>query len=1290
MHLLHLHHTKGKKVKPTEQTAKTPVAATGCFAMLGGMFHTRGSGARSVSFAAALAVMCLAFAATSAQAAVVHEYLGSEEPSAYTPYPGTGQTVVKDESMSLNDWAEGDTYELNSLDTAFDVFTPTRELVGELAPPGISPPNDDTVSKIAIDDATGDAIVQAKTGPTGEGSQLFFFEPTVVGHWSPSVQLKTTQVFTQAFGVDESSGEKASGEIFAATTYPFYGQTDYVGSVIDEFAPSGAYVAGIVSACKIAGETPPCGQGDLVPLGGYIPSVSVNPVTHDIYVENGEYGGNEVVDIFAPDAVAPDVATGGVSRLKGMSVTLNGTVNPLGEGAASCQFAWGAAGELGHTVACGGEVAEGDGPVAVQSARLEGLSPDTEYCYRLQARNKAKGGNPGGFNGGEASQDRCFTTPGPADVHGFATEVTADAAALHVEVDPRGVPTSYYIEYGGMDTEGCAAEPALCSRTAVAAVGQSETPVVGEQLVQGLSPQTVYHYRVVEVREPEPGQVEEYSSPDQTFTTQGAGTEFVLPDGRQYELVSPPQKHGALFMGDPEESFLGGRGCDEHEECRIQAAAAGDAFVDEAQQPSEEGAVGDANSAVVLMTRSVGGWSSQVISTPHLKATGAELANPGPEYGLFSEDLSRAVLDHWGGFEPLSPEAVEPTPYLRTNYSGGDVNDHCEAPDLSVDSCYEPLVTRANTAPGTVFGDEFNGECPYIDCGPQVVAGTRDLSHVIVAAREPLTEEPVVVSLSQGQELGVAALYEFYQGRLRLVNILPGRTVGGEARLPANSGDAEHVISADGDRVILERAITVDHFLRPQGSFYVRDVSKGETVELPGGYFTANDEDTRIFTIDNGALDECELVEVAGKDACKTTDLTPEMGGEPPNVQSVLGASEDGSYVYFAAGAKLAPGATANDICNVPGTVEFGPCNLYVYHDGVTRFIAELSAEDLQDFDLSSAGAYGPYLQLHARVSPDGRWLAFMSDRELTGYDNRDAVSGQPDAEVYLYHAPEALASEAGSLSCVSCDPTGARPVGLDGRPQEDSGGTEAWVAAALPGWSEEVSSRAFAYQPRYLSDSGRLFFDSKDALVPLDVNGVTDVYEYEPAGDGGESGHPCTAASAGGSEAFKGARAFQAEGVAGEEAAGCVALISSGTSAQPSAFLEASETGGDVFFITASKLSPLDLEGGLSIYDAQECTGAVPCPPPPAVSPPPCGNAEACRAAPAPQPGVFGAPSTATFNGPGDVAPEVAPPPKKVVARKTVKCKKPKKRSKGKCVKQKSKKHRARKSARKSAKARH
>jgi len=43
-----------------------------------------------------------------------------------------------------------------------------------------------------------------------------------------------------------------------------------------------------------------------------------------------------------------------------------------------------------------------------------------------------------------------------------------------------------------------------------------------------------------------------------------------------------------------------------------------------------------------------------------------------------------------------------------------------------------------------------------------------------------------------------------------------------------------------------------------------------------------------------------------------------------------------------------------------------------------------------------------------------GQYMAFMSDRSLTGYDNIDAHSGQPDEEVFVYDAA------ANTLACAS------------------------------------------------------------------------------------------------------------------------------------------------------------------------------------------------------------------------------------------------------------------------------
>jgi len=88
---------------------------------------------------------------------------------------------------------------------------------------------------------------------------------------------------------------------------------------------------------------------------------------------------------------------------------------------------------------------------------------------------------------------------------------------------------------------------------------------------------------------------------------------------------------------------------------------------------------------------------------------------------------------------------------------------------------------------------------------------------------------------------------------------------------------------------------------------------------------------------------------------------------------------------------------------------------------------------------------------------------------------------------------------------------------------------------------------------------------------------------------------------------------------------------------------MDASESGGDVFFITESRLSPRDVDTSLDLYDAHECTASAPCAPPVVLAPPPCTTGDACKAAPTPPPAIFGAPSSETFSGAGDVTPSVS-----------------------------------------------
>jgi hypothetical protein len=139
------------------------------------------------------------------------------------------------------------------------------------------------------------------------------------------------------------------------------------------------------------------------------------------------------------------------------------------------------------------------------------------------------------------------------------------------------------------------------------------------------------------------------------------------------------------------------------------------------------------------------------------------------------------------------------------------------------------------------------------------------------------------------------------------------------------------------------------------------------------------------------------------------------------------------------------------------------------------------------------------------------------------------------------------------------------------------------------------------------------LFFNSPDYLVPQAKSGKEAVYEYEPSGVGS-----CQSSTG-----------------------GCVSLISSGTSRREAAFLEATPSGNDVFFLTAAQLLPEDTDTAYDIYDARVCTQVSPCLTPSAPPGPGCSETDACRPA---EPGVAGsltAAGSATTTGQGDAAPQ-------------------------------------------------
>jgi hypothetical protein len=141
--------------------------------------------------------------------------------------------------------------------------------------------------------------------------------------------------------------------------------------------------------------------------------------------------------------------------------------------------------------------------------------------------------------------------------------------------------------------------------------------------------------------------------------------------------------------------------------------------------------------------------------------------------------------------------------------------------------------------------------------------------------------------------------------------------------------------------------------------------------------------------------------------------------------------------------------------------------------------------------------------------------------------------------------------------------------------------------------------------------------------LLLGDTNGVRDVYEWERASDQqdcDELGANLYVASAG----------------------GCLSLVSTGESPQPSEFIDASRDGHDVFITTNQSLVPED-RGLVDLYDAR-VDGGFASKPPVSVC-----EGEACQNPPSPPNDAT--PASAVFDGPGDFVSTLAPPAPKVAS---------------------------------------
>ena len=817
------------------------------------------------------------------------------------------------------------------------------------------------------------------------------------------------------------------------------------------------------------------------------------------------------------------------------------------------------------------------------------LEPNDSYMFCLVATNafgeQAQGNEVSVLTGRQA----------PTIAGASVANVTSTSATVNAEVYPHGEVTTYRVEYGPTNTYGSSTPEASIS----AQYGQAGI----EAQLTGLVPNSEYHYRVVATND----SGSEWSL-GATFMTRepvAAGSQG-LPDNRTYEMVTPPENENAdVYIPEalPTTYSENVEGIPTTRLFQVSADGSSVAYEGDPTSGGGNGEEGNGLGNQFLAKRLASGWVTNSIQPAGTHNT---------YYQGFSSDLSAGIITSGTPAEPeisLSPEALgEGYSVLYERTMSGDV--------------YRPFFTsdvHPNRSASEVVSGPFGTNSGVAVLGserrvPDFAGWSSDYSNVLFEANDALLtgngaletelENDVKQEIVEGREHNENYLYDSVDSKLNLVDVSPeGRVVPGATfgappinEVYGNDPNFRGAISADGKRVYWSSIETtyneVHHPAERPIRIYLRD-NPGEpqspiidgkcsvlgdacTVVVSDGearYWASAVDGRYAFYTEGGELYRFDAEPEA--DRVSREVLTGD--GDGAGVVGVLGVSEDGDHVYFAAKGALAPGATAQ-------TCESGTgCNLYLLDKGQTRFVAKLSGGDGNEIPLGGKGYpvesgdwIGGLAKTRSFVTSDGESLVFMSSESLsvTGYP--DGYPNNGAEEVYVYEAGS------NSLFCASC------------------GSTREGASGYLPvGWSD-------TRLPQLISEDGdRVFFDSSSSLAPQATNGKQNVYEWEHEGSG-----TCRTGSA----------------VNG----GCVYLLSGGSSVSASWLIGASESGNDVFLVTRAQLAPEDQNETFDLYDVR-VDGAKP------VSPPQC-TGTGCQGVPAPPP-TFATPSSVTFEGVGNFA---------------------------------------------------
>jgi hypothetical protein len=902
--------------------------------------------------------------------------------------------------------------------------------------------------------------------------------------------------------------------------------------------------------------------------------------------------------------------TGAAEDVTAGTATLNGVLNPSQEGnPGSYEFVYRPSesecqGEGERTV---GGASTGETGEAV-SGEVTELLPNATYSFCLLARDEA-----GETTIGAAVQ---FTTSPvkPTLEAETTTEVAAASADADAKINPNGSETTYQVQYGTTTSYGTTTTP-----TKLAA---GRTPTAITVVLSGLQENTTYHWRLQATNA-----AGTTTSVDQTFVydTTGAG----LPDGRQYEQVTPADKNGTLignpFIGlqNPQISENGQRVIDTSIGCYENTASCSGARQNDGTPYEFE--------------RTSKGWVTHPLAPPAslLESWTVWSVNANTGTALFSGLTPGGNREAFWARQP-NGSFTEIGPLAEVGAIGNYQNltpgfGVLATADLS-HVLYEAQVLTFWT---------FDGHVTELDDLYEYTGGT-DKVPLLVGVKggegsdELLSTCAINLSVSRAaakfngslSETG-RTVYFVAEGRSRPTCAATAVAPPADqlyARVDGESADAHSVLISGPTPASCTTPDCLENTSPGKAVERARDAQfEGASADGERAFFVSAQQLT-----DNASEDEGEnlylsvCAEPCGRpaeepdagervlvDVSEAADHTKVLGG--PRVQGVEAISPDGSHVYFVAQGVLT-GGEENELHE---TAVDGGDNLYVYErdkahpGGRISFVTRLV---VSDEGLNWETEQGDV----ANVSPDGRFLVFASHRALTVDDTRSEVEGEEAAQVYEYDAVS------GVLSRVS--------VGQEGFDDDGNQGVgDASIVAALT-QGVEGGSVPVRSDPSMSANGEFVFFRSPVGLTPGALNDVVVGPKVNP--------HE------------KPVGVVYAQNYY-EWHDGVVSLISDGKDTTDKSknseagavdesatnLLGSDVSGGNVFFSSFDELAKSDSDSQLDFYDAHVCSALEPCFPV-GLEPVLCGEG-ACQAAGAGGPGVE-TPGSLTFSGPGDLAPPV------------------------------------------------